>query len=235
MKLKRLLPIFLIFVIVFSIFRMVNPSAAEGDFVTTTALNVRRGPGTEYKKMGCVPKGTVLDTIEYKDGWYKINFKGNEGYVCGDYVKVKTKKEAKKETKTEVVAATYDGEDRDLSIAIFNKVNEYRASIGVDQLEWNEKLYSVAYTRAKEISTNWSHIRPDGTYPDTAFAEKGVKYNLASENLLRYVTNENDSFDTWYNSSTHRATMENGALKKSAVYVYRAPDGYIYVAQEFID
>ena len=134
---------------------------------------------------------------------------------------------------TATIQPTLSCEDRVMALELFNKVNEYRISIGVAPLIWDEKLYPVAKTRANEISIIWSHLRPNGTYPDTAFKENGIKYKIASENLLRYVTCVDDSFATWYNSSAHRKTMENAALNKSAIYVYRAPNGYIYVAQEF--
>ena len=225
-KFLRVLAILIASILVLLSFRMIKPSALENDlqYVASARLNVRSGPGTEYEKVGTLKRGQVIDVVSLDNGWYEINYKRKTGYVCATYVKV-----------IDTSITTYDGEDKELALSIFNRVNEYRVSIGLQELTWSDKLYNVAHVRATEIYTNWSHTRPNGTGPDTAFAENGVKYNIASENLLRYVTNTDDSFETWYNSPSHRATMEDGDLNKSAVYVYRGPDGYLYVAQEFTD
>ena len=50
--------------------------------VTTSVLNVRSGPGTDYDKVDTVKSGQILQaTLE--DGWYKID----SGYVSAEYVK----------------------------------------------------------------------------------------------------------------------------------------------------
>ncbi len=219
----------------FTVFRLIKPSALEEKFVTNTNVNVRSGPGMEYSKIGFLKKGIIVTIIDYENGWYKIDFNDTEGYVFSELISLYKEPEVETKIVESVNTTAYDGEDRELAIAIFDKVNAYRESIGIEKLIWDERLYAVSYTRAVEISTLWSHERPNGLYPDSAFAEHGIKYNLASENLLRYVTNADDSFSTWYNSPTHCATMGSASLRKSAIYVYHAPDGYLYVAQEFID
>lgn len=55
--------------------------------VTATRLHFRTGPGTQYKSMGLINNGTVLDVIRQEsNGWYKISYKGKIGFVSGDYV-----------------------------------------------------------------------------------------------------------------------------------------------------
>lgn len=58
--------------------------------VTASKLNVRSGAGTTYGIIGSLCKGkkiTVTST-EQADGkyWYKINYKGKDGYVSGAYI-----------------------------------------------------------------------------------------------------------------------------------------------------
>lgn len=64
--------------------------------VTQNDVNVRSGPGTNYSKLYKVNAGDyvhVLDECEeemFADGayahWYKINFEGQEGYMCGRWL-----------------------------------------------------------------------------------------------------------------------------------------------------
>lgn len=56
---------------------------------TTAQLNVRKGPGTKYAKMGTLSKGAKVEVItKLPSGWYKIKYKGTYGYVLGKYVKL---------------------------------------------------------------------------------------------------------------------------------------------------
>lgn len=50
--------------------------------VTTSVLNVRSGPGTDYDKVGTLRSGQVLQATA-EDGWYKVD----SGYISADYVK----------------------------------------------------------------------------------------------------------------------------------------------------
>lgn len=55
--------------------------------VSATSLNIRSGPGTEYSRVTVVSKGTVLVILEKStEKWYKINYNGNVGYACSDYL-----------------------------------------------------------------------------------------------------------------------------------------------------
>ena len=55
--------------------------------VTATCVNVRSGPSTNTDVIAKLSAGTIVDLIEEKDNWYKINHNGNTGYVCGDYIR----------------------------------------------------------------------------------------------------------------------------------------------------
>ncbi|TCN24135.1 SH3 domain-containing protein [Mesobacillus foraminis] len=55
--------------------------------VNATGLNVRTGPGTQYKRIGLLKNGSVLNVIHREsNGWYKISYNGRNAYVSGDYV-----------------------------------------------------------------------------------------------------------------------------------------------------
>src|SRR5690554_6061168 len=63
-----------------------NTSTSRTGTVTASALNVRTGPGTSYKAVGYVTKGTKLTILCKSGSWYKINYKGATRYVSTSYV-----------------------------------------------------------------------------------------------------------------------------------------------------
>ncbi|MEG2246420.1 distal tail protein Dit [Clostridium sp.] len=55
--------------------------------VTATSLNVRSGPGTNYKRIGSIKKGTKVTPTSVSKGWAKFIYKGKVGYVYTSYMK----------------------------------------------------------------------------------------------------------------------------------------------------
>lgn len=56
--------------------------------ITASSLNVRSGPGTSYSVLTSIPKGGTAQIIGINNGWFKINYKGTQGYVSPMYVTV---------------------------------------------------------------------------------------------------------------------------------------------------
>ncbi len=60
---------------------------AVGEVITETDdLNVRSGPGTEYEKIGTVPKNGYVTITGISGQWYAIMFEGGTGYVSGEFI-----------------------------------------------------------------------------------------------------------------------------------------------------
>ena len=52
-------------------------------------LNVRSGPGTDYKKVAQVRRGKRFDAVDEKDGWFKIRLRnGKLGWVYESYFRI---------------------------------------------------------------------------------------------------------------------------------------------------
>lgn len=49
--------------------------------ITTSSLNVRSGPGTDYDKVSQLGMGAVAQVLETLDGWYRIE----SGYISAEY------------------------------------------------------------------------------------------------------------------------------------------------------
>lgn len=55
----------------------------------TSDVNVRKGPSIDYDKIGTVRVGeTIPVTGETADGWYRVTYQGQEGYIYGKYMTV---------------------------------------------------------------------------------------------------------------------------------------------------
>ncbi len=67
-----------------------DPLTPRNDYVwvTTSSLNVRTGPGTEYKSLGTLSEGQKVKRtgIDEASGWARIDYYGTEGFVSGKYI-----------------------------------------------------------------------------------------------------------------------------------------------------
>ncbi len=53
----------------------------------TMSLNVRKGPSTDFGKLGALAEGDAVTVVgRASTGWYKIQFKDSEGYVSNVYM-----------------------------------------------------------------------------------------------------------------------------------------------------
>jgi murein DD-endopeptidase MepM/ murein hydrolase activator NlpD len=58
--------------------------------VTASALNLRSGPGTGYRILATLPRGTQGTVLSQSNGWYKISTNRGTGWVSGRYFQVGT-------------------------------------------------------------------------------------------------------------------------------------------------
>ena len=120
------------------------------------------------------------------------------------------------------------GFDRRKAEEAFTKVNEQRAANGVSELTWDENLYELACTRAKEIATSFSHQRPDGTYVGEViigqYGAYGCGENIASN--YRSVTN---LINGWLNSQEHKENMLDSRFTSGTIGCYSYNGTYYWV------
>ena len=55
--------------------------------VTGSVVNVRSGPSTGTSVVTKLSAGTIVNLLELRDGWYKIDRNGVVGYISGDYIR----------------------------------------------------------------------------------------------------------------------------------------------------
>lgn len=101
--------------------------------------------------------------------------------------------------------------------AVFDLVNEQRKANGLSALAYRDDVQKAADIRAKEIITNFSHTRPNGTSCFTALKETGVSYRSAGENIAYGQRSPQAVMTAWMNSSGHRANILSSNFTGMAV------------------
>ena len=115
----------------------------------------------------------------------------------------------------------------DACTAVFNLMNQQRAAQGLAQLAWSDQLTQAAQVRANEITTSFSHTRPNGSAFWTV--DSNVQYG---ENLAKLYQSADSVYAAWMNSPTHAANIMDGGYKTVGIAVCQTGDGSWYWAQE---
>lgn len=62
---------------------------AESATVTGSEVNMRSGPGLNYRVVDCLPKGAeVTVTNRSNSSWYAVSYNGNEGFMSSKYLSI---------------------------------------------------------------------------------------------------------------------------------------------------
>ena len=118
---------------------------------------------------------------------------------------------------------------------ILRLTNEIRFDYNLLGFTQNDALTAAAVVRAHESSVVFSHTRPDGRGPFTAFTESGVIFARAAENLAAGQTTPEMAVNGWMNSPGHRANIVNADLYQMGVAVIMNDAGRLYWVQTFTD
>jgi len=110
----------------------------------------------------------------------------------------------------------------------FALVNAQRTASGLPALAWSDGLASAAQVRAQEITSYFSHTRPDGSSWWTV--NSTLQYG---ENLAKLYQSSSSVVDAWMNSPTHRANIMDSNFATIGMAIYQTSDGSWYWAQEF--
>ena len=107
-------------------------------------------------------------------------------------------------------------------------VNQQRAAIGLKPLAWSSSLTNAANVRSSEISTLFSHTRPDGRswYTVNSRIQGG-------ENLAYGFSSPESALQAWMQSPTHKENILWPTFKSIGISIYVSDNGTYYWAQEF--
>lgn len=124
----------------------------------------------------------------------------------------------------------------ELSLAkqVAQLVNEERAKAGLPALEFDTEIASAALVRANEITTSFSHTRPDGRKFSTVLTDNGIRFTGAGENIAWGQKSPEQVMEAWMNSDGHRANILDANFNKIGVGHYQDASGRNYWVQLFV-
>ncbi len=173
---------------------------SNGSLGSVTCSNVTDGAFEVYLST----KGSGVGYLKVKDAKtdkdlyvVKVTVKGSDGSTG----KTKT------ETRSEDIYDSYADQ-------VIELVNEQRAARGLKPLEKSDSLMKSAQVRSKEISSKFSHKRPDGSSFNTAVS--GKHYHMG-ENIARNQTTPEGVMKAWMRSEGHKANILDGSFRKIGV------------------
>lgn len=118
---------------------------------------------------------------------------------------------------------------------VLELVNKERAKAGLEELKLSSDLNAVALMRAKELTEEFSHTRPNGKDCFTALTEAGIVYSSVGENIAAGQETPKKVVESWMNSEGHRANILSENYTQMGLGYYQSSKGYQYYwAQIFI-
>ena len=212
--------------------------------VTASTLNVRSGPGTNYKVVDTVNKNEYVRVFAGIGNWYVIQTDSDHiGAVSSNYIKPiyqgsssggdtisnNTGNSTNTGTTTNTAGLTAD------ELEVFNLINVQRQNNGLQALKIDSELQRVARIKAQDMVNNnyFSHTSPTYGSPFDMMKSFGIKYNTAGENIAGNSSNS-AAVTAWMNSEGHRKNILTSSFNYTGVGVVNGSKyGKIYV-QMFI-
>lgn len=111
--------------------------------------------------------------------------------------------------------------------AVITKVNEIRVANGLNALRYDAALEADSSVRASEITSKFSHTRPDGS--DWYTVDEDLMYG---ENLAEGYSSADAVVNAWMASPEHKANILKSDFTSIAVSM-TSKNGKVYWAQEF--
>ena len=205
--------------------------------VTATTLNVRSGPGIQYKVVATVSKNQYIRVFAGVGEWYIVQVEGDYvGAVSKKYVKPiypgATSNTGNSNTQINNTQTSQMNSDEQ---EVFKLINGQRTNNGLPALKNDNELQRVARIKAQDMvdKNYFSHQSPTYGSPFDMMKSFKISYKTAGENIAANSTN-NGAVTAWMNSSGHRANILNNNFNYTGIGVVSSPKyGKMYV-QMFI-
>lgn len=241
---RRIILLITCIIFLLILFRMTNSFGMQYyynvDFVTglvtATNLNVRCGPGLQYKVIANVKKNEYIRVFAGIGDWYIVQIEGDYiGAVNKKYVKAiypSTYKENNNVTESNIKETKMNQDEKE----VFDLINEQRLKNGLQALENDNEVQRIARIKAQDMISNnyFSHTSPTYGSPFDMLKSFKIQYKTAGENIAGNSSNS-AAVTAWMNSSGHKANILNGSFKYTGIGVANGSKyGKIYV-QMFIE
>ena len=205
--------------------------------VTATTLNVRSGPGINYKVVATVKKNEYIRVFAGVGDWYVVQVEGDYvGAVSKKYVKAiypgsSSGGSSSSGNNSGTTTSTMTSDEKE----VFNLINKQRTANGLSALKVDNEVQRVAKIKAQDMVNNsyFSHTSPTYGSPFEMLQSFKVSYKTAGENIAGNSSNTG-AVNAWMNSSGHKANILNSSFNYTGIGVVSSPKyGRVYV-QMFI-
>ncbi len=217
--------------------------------VTASKLNVRSGPGINYKVITTVNKNEYIRVFAGVGNWYIVQVEGDYvGAVSKDYIKPIYPTSSGTGSSSGSTTGGNNSSSGNSSggtsntagltadeLEVFNLINKQRENNGLEPLKINSEVQNVARIKAKDMVDNnyFSHTSPIYGSPFNMLDNFKVSYKTAGENIAGNSSNS-AAVTAWMNSAGHRANILNSNFNYTGIGVVNGSKyGKIYV-QMFI-
>jgi len=199
--------------------------------VTASKLNVRSGPGTNYKIVATVNKNEYIRVFAGVGDWYIVQVEGDfVGAVSKQYVKAiypSSANTGSSQGNTNTQTSVMNSNEKE----VFDLINKQRANNGLDALKVDSEVQRVARIKAEDMVNNnyFSHNSPTYGSPFDMLKNFGISYKTAGENIAANSSNSG-AVNAWMNSSGHKANILNKNFNYTGIGVVSSQKyGKMYV------
>lgn len=200
--------------------------------VTATELNVRSGPGTQYKVVATVKKNEYIRVFAGVGSWYIVQVEGDYiGAVSKKYVKAIYPSSSNTGSNQGTTTTSLTADEQE----VFNLINKQRTNNGLSALKIDSEVQRVARIKAQDMVDNnyFAHESPTYGTPFNMLKSFKISYKTAGENIAANSSNSG-AVTAWMNSSGHKANILSSNYNYTGIgVVSSAKYGKIYV-QMFI-
>ncbi len=119
---------------------------------------------------------------------------------------------------------------------IFRLVNQYRASIGLNELDWSDVIAEQCRLHSQNMASGAVDFSHAGFDQRIAAIDAALPYLYAAENLAKIADFDNPAeaaVDAWLNSQTHKENIEDN-FDTTGVGVAKSSDNTYYFTQVFV-
>lgn len=207
--------------------------------VTATSLNIRQGPGTNFKSITLVYKNEYIRIFAKIGDWYVVQTNNDYiGAASSKYIRLVYPNSNNKTSTGNTSSGNNNTTTSELTAdeqEVFNLINAKRAANGLSALKINDELQNVARIKAQDMVNNnyFSHTSPTYGSPFDMMKSFGISYKTAGENIAGNSSNSG-AVNAWMNSPGHKANILNSSFNYTGIGVVKSPKyGKVFV-QMFI-
>jgi len=117
---------------------------------------------------------------------------------------------------------------------ILRQTNQRRLQYGMTPFSTFPDLYDAAEVRAAEISSSFSHTRPDGNRCFTVLTQSGLYYSSAAENIAAGQATAASAMTAWMNSEGHRSNiLSTKTVHLGAAHFYGSRNNWVQLFMNY--